>query len=74
MLRPEPDNPHDPDAVAVLLAGGEPLGYVPRELAPQVDASWSAVALRERRASPRDPRTGVTMLLARASSIELRAR
>jgi len=26
---------------------------------------WSAVVLRERRASPRDPRTGLTMLLGR---------
>jgi len=74
VLRPEPDNPHDPDAVAVLLASGDPLGYVPRELAPRVDASWSAVVLRERRATPRDPRTGVTMLLAPAESIELRVR
>ena len=71
-LRPEPDNPHDPHAVAVLLETGEPVGYVPREIAPLVDAGWSAVVLRERRATPRDPRTGLTMLLARAGSIELR--
>jgi hypothetical protein len=70
-LRREPDNPHDPHAVAVLLASGEPLGYVPRELAPSVGEDWSAVVLRERRDSPRDPRTGVTMLLARAEAIEL---
>src|SRR4051812_16635885 len=70
-LRPEPENPHDPHAVAVLLATGEPAGYVPREHAPLVDASWSAVILRERRASPRDPREGLTMLLARAAAIEL---
>jgi hypothetical protein len=72
VLRPEPENPHDPHAVAVDLATGEPVGYVPREYAPAVDASWSAVVLRERRDSPRDPRTGLTMLLAR-ESIELRA-
>ncbi len=36
-------------------------------------AGWSAVVLRERRASPRDPRTGVTMLVA-AEAIELRIR
>jgi hypothetical protein len=70
-LRPEPDNPHDEHAVAVLLASGAPLGYVPRELAPQVGAGWSAVVLRERRPTPREPRTGVTMLLARAGSIDL---
>ena len=74
MLRPEPDNEHDPNAVAVLLASGEPLGYVPRELAPQVGRGWSAVVLREQRASPRDPRKGVTIVLARAESIALRER
>jgi hypothetical protein len=71
-LRPEPDNPHDPHAVAVLLASGEPVGYVPRDIAPRVGEGWSAVVLRERRATPRDPRTGLTMLLARADAIELR--
>jgi hypothetical protein len=71
VLRPEPENPHDPHAVAVDLETGEPVGYVPREYAPSVDASWSAVVLRERRDSPRDPRTGLTMLLSR-ESIELR--
>ena len=35
-LRPEPSNEHDPHAVAVDLASGEPLGYVPREFAPRV--------------------------------------
>ena len=71
-LRPEPDNPHDPNAVAVLLASGEPVGYVPRDVAPRIDASWSAVVLREFRDTPRDPRTGITMLLARADTLELR--
>jgi hypothetical protein len=75
----EPDNPHDPSAIAVH-AGGQHIGFVPRELAaelaPQLDdrRPWSAVVLREQRASPRDPRTGVTMLLAPAAHIELRAR
>jgi len=51
---------------------------VPREiaaeLAPQIDAGkpWSAVVLREQRASPRDPRNGITMLLAPDEGIELR--
>ena len=70
----EPSNAYDPNAVAVLLASGEPLGYVPREVAPLVAAGWSAVVLRERRASPRDPRTGLTMLLAHAESVSLRVR
>jgi HIRAN domain-containing protein len=77
-LRRDPDNPHDPNAIAVL-AGGEQVGWVPRELAaelaPQIDAGtpWSAVVLREQRGSPRDPRTGLTMLLGAALEIELRA-
>jgi hypothetical protein len=73
-LRAEPDNPHDPNAVAVLLASGEPVGYVPRDVAPLVGDGWSAVVLRERRDSPRDPRTGLTMLLARDGELELNVR
>lgn len=72
-LRAEPDNPHDPSAIAVDLASGEPLGYVPRDLTAALDASWSAVVLREWRRSPRDARDGVTMLAA-AEAIELRQR
>jgi hypothetical protein len=34
----------------------------------------SAVVLREARPSPRDPRTGLTMLLAEAPAVELRVR
>ena len=58
-------------------AGAQQLGWVPRETAPQIAAeldagtTWSAPALRESRASPRDPRSGLTMLLARAPRIEL---
>jgi HIRAN domain len=76
-LRRDADNPHDPNAIAVD-AGGEQVGWVPRELAaelaPELDAGrpWSAVVLREQRASPRDPRTGLTMLLAAAPVVELR--
>lgn len=79
-LRREPGNEHDPDAVAVLAGDAAQVGYVPREvagrLAPELDAGrvWSAVVLRERRPSPRDPRNGLTMLLARAAAIELRER
>ena len=59
---------------------GDQLGWVPRELAAELagrlDAGspLSAVVLREQRASPRDPRTGLTMLLAEAPGIELRVR
>jgi hypothetical protein len=79
-LRRDPGNEHDPHAVAVLVPGGEQLGWVPREVAAELagdlDAGhpWSAVVLRERRASPRDPRTGLTMLLAAADGIALHAR
>jgi hypothetical protein len=77
-LRRDPGNEHDPNAIEVL-AGGVVIGFVPRDLATalatELDAGrpWSAVVLRERRASPRDPRTGVTMLLAPDSRIELAA-
>ena len=76
-LRRDPANEHDPNAIQVL-ASGEQIGWVPREiaaeLAPEIDAgaAWAAIALREQRASPRDPRTGLTMLLAPAARIELR--
>ena len=76
-LRRDPANEHDPNAVVVEVAGGGHLGFVPRELAaelaPKLDAGeeWGAVILREQRASPRDPRTGVTMLLAPSGRIEL---
>ena len=78
-LRRDPGNPHDANAIAVDLADGAgQVGWVPREvaaeLAPELDRGepWSALVLRERRASPRDPRSGLTMLLARARSILLR--
>ena len=76
-LRRDPGNVHDPNAIAVHTRDGGQLGWVPRELAaelaPKLDAGeeWSAVVLREQRASPRDPRTGATMLLAPAASVEL---
>jgi hypothetical protein len=78
VLRRDPDNEHDPHAIAVEPAdGGAQAGWVPAEvavdIAPDIDAGrpWSAVVLRERRDSPRDPRTGVTMLLAAGPAIEL---
>jgi hypothetical protein len=76
-LRRDAENEHDPNAIAVCTPEGQ-LGFVPRDLAatlaPSLDAgeTWSGVVLRERRASPRDPRTGVTALFARAASVELR--
>jgi HIRAN domain len=78
-LRRDPENEHDPSAIAIEPAGGgEQVGWVPREvaaeIAPALDTGepWAAVVLRERRASPRDPRTGLSMLLAPGTAIELR--
>ncbi len=79
-LRRDAGNVHDANAIAVATEDGAQLGYVPREvaaeLAPELDAGrpWAAVVLREHRPSPRDPRTGVTMLLAAAPTITLRER
>jgi hypothetical protein len=75
-LRRDPGNEHDPNAIQVL-AGDEQIGWVPRELAAELAADldggrpWSAVVLREQRLSPRDPRSGLTMLLAPDPVIEL---
>ena len=80
VLRRDAGNEHDPNAIAVDTPAGEQAGWVPREvaaqLAPELDEgiAWSAVSLRERRASPRDPRDGLTMLLARGDWVELRDR
>jgi hypothetical protein len=79
-LRRDRDNPHDANAVAVHAPGGPQVGWVPRELAaelaPELDAGRvvSAVVLREQRPSPRDPRRGLTMLLAVAGAIRLQPR
>jgi hypothetical protein len=79
-LRRDAANPHDANAIAVDDADGAQLGWVPRELAaalaPDLDAGrpWSAVVLREQRGSPRDPRTGITMLLAAAPAVTLAPR
>ena len=79
-LRRDPDNPHDPNAIQVHPSdGGDQVGWVPREvavaLAPERDAGrrGAAVVLRELRRSPRDPRHGLTMLIAAAAEIELNA-
>jgi HIRAN domain len=80
VLRRDPGNEHDTNAIAVDTADGGQAGWVPREiaagLAPALDRgeAWAAVVLRERRPSPRDPRSGLTMLLARGDEIELRSR
>jgi hypothetical protein len=70
-------NEYDANAIAVETASGARLGFVGRELAaelaPRLDAGavYSALALREQRASPRDPRTGLTMVIAQGPTLEL---
>jgi HIRAN domain-containing protein len=69
VLRRDPGNEHDANAIQVRF-GDAQIGWVPRELAEELagelDAgrTWSAAVLREQRPSPRDPRSGLTMLLA----------
>ena len=76
-LRRDLGNEHDSNAIAVHVQGAEQIGWVPREVAaeivPELDAGtpWAAIALRESRPSPRDPRSGLTMLLAQTERIEL---
>src|SRR5918997_1065471 len=71
-LRRDPANEHDANAIAVHAGDGQQVGWVPRELAAELATAldsgeeWSAVVLREQRRSPRDPRHGLTMLLAPA--------
>ncbi len=78
VLRRDAGNEHDANAIAVDASDGRQLGWVPREIAAELAAgldageAWSAVALREQRPSPRDERSGLTMLLAPADAIELR--
>ena len=62
-LRRDPDNPHDPNAIAVHPAGGgeqagrgaAQVGWVPRELAaelaPELDAGQAVVGARVARAA-----------------------
>jgi hypothetical protein len=80
VLRRDAGNAFDPNAIAVHSEAGAQVGWVPREVAAELagdlDAGrpWSAVVLREQRPSPREGRTGLTMLLAPAPAIELMVR
>jgi hypothetical protein len=77
-LRRDRENAYDANAIAVETADGEVLGFVPRELAAEIAPSldrgepWTALVLREQRATPRDPRTGLTMLLGSVRELHLR--
>lgn len=41
-LQPEPDNPYDPDAVAVVV-GGKKVGYVPKEYSHDVKSGLGEI-------------------------------
>lgn len=77
-LRRDRENEYDANAVAVETLHGELLGFVPRELAAEIAPAldrgepWSALVLREQRTTPRDPRTGLTMLLGSVRELHLR--
>ncbi len=77
VLARDPGNEFDANAIAVETAAGERLGFVAREpaagMAPRIDGgeAFAAVALREQRASPRDPRTGLTILVGPGPTLEL---
>jgi hypothetical protein len=45
LLEPEPDNPHDPGAVRVSI-DGQPVGYLARELAADLQPALRALASR----------------------------
>jgi hypothetical protein len=78
-LRPEPDNPHDPNAIGVWNAEeSSQAGYVPREaaaeLAPRLAAEeLEALALWEWR-SPDGRRYGLRILVAPPASLVERPR
>ena len=79
-LRPDPDNDHDPDAVGVWDGEGRvQVGWIPRQLAPNVTGSFQAgrplgaMVLREfRRAARRGERVNVSILVSPVGSITLR--
>ena len=77
-LVPEPDNPQDPDAIAVMDAAGErKAGYVPRDLAPEIGARLAAGRIGVVRsiwqwrdlASGR--RTGLHILISASRNVDL---
>jgi hypothetical protein len=67
-LVPEPENPHDPDAVAVWDAERRvQAGYVPAEVAPDVAPDAQAVALWELRGED-GRRVGLRVLIVPADA------
>jgi hypothetical protein len=79
LLRPEPDNPHDPDAVGVWDKDGTlQVGYVPADLSAKVAAQFRAkqphggLIVREiRRGSEAGPRVSLHMIVGPLGAIGL---
>jgi len=67
-LVPEPENEHDPNALAIWNEERTlQAGYVPAEVAPEVPRDWKAVSLWEFRGLEGD-RIGLRVLLAPADA------
>ena len=67
-LVPEPDNEHDPNALAIWNEERTlQAGYVPAEVAPEVPRDWQVVSLWEFRGLEGD-RIGLRVLLAPADA------
>jgi len=67
-LVPEPDNEHDPNAVGVWDEARQlQAGYVPAEVAPELDGDEQAISLWEFRGDG-GGRTGLRLLLAPADA------
>lgn len=78
LLRPEPDNPHDRNAVGVWdQAGRTQVGFVPRDEATQVAAAFrrgdtlGAVVLQEFRASRDAERVALVLLVCPLGNVTL---
>jgi HIRAN domain len=81
-LARERDNPHDPNAIAVLDANGEQLGYIPAELCPRLlattpsgqvfDESYGAMVLSEFRTGTQSgKRAGLRILIGPVGRLKL---
>src|SRR4051794_33343694 len=73
ILRPEPTNPHDPNAVGVWDSSGTvQVGFIPARVSPKVAADirggneLGGVIMREFRAAEHGPRVGLHLLIGPA--------
>lgn len=68
-LVPEPDNPFDRNAVRVETTSGELVGYVPRDLAPALNASASQTSVSSKGRSRSSGLIGITIAVAFSAEI-----